>query len=195
MFSFLLVEAIVIFIATVTIVKSFFNNQRRQLLIIISLAVGLFVPYTLVVNDLFNSFDILISITEFLRLPALYALLGPTFTAPVYKGFYLFLLLLIFGAIVYLLIFLLTRIVIYFDELRYQRFSSFAVVHKPWLGIPIGIIKAVLYIYMYLLLLSFLEPLLGIDFASNPFLVIFDNLDTYVEYINNAAQQIRAPFI
>jgi hypothetical protein len=194
MFSFVLVEAIVIFIATVTLVKSFFNNQRRQLLIIISLAVGLFVPYTLVVNDLFNSFDILISITEFLRFPALYALLGPTFTAPIYKGFYLFLLLLVFGAIVYLLIFLLTRIVIYFDELRYQRFSSFAVVHKPWLGIPIGIIKAVLYVYMYLLLLSFLEPLLGIDFAGNQFLVIFDNLDTYVEYIINAAQQIRAPF-
>ena len=65
MFGFILVEAIVIFIGVVTIAKSFFNNQRRQLLAIISLGVGLFVPYTLVVNDLFNSFAIVTSIAEF----------------------------------------------------------------------------------------------------------------------------------
>lgn len=195
MISFLLVEAIALFIGVVAIANSFFNNQRRQLLIIISLAVGLFVPYTLVVNNLFNSFAIVTSLAEFLELTSLYSLLGSTFLDPVYKGFYLFLLLLIFGAIVYLLIFLVTRVVIYLDELRYQRFSSYAVVHKPWIGVPLGIIKGLLYIYIYLLLLSFLEPLIGIDFSQNGLLVFFDRIDTYVEYINNAAQQIRAPFI
>ena len=195
MISFLLVEAIALFIGVVAIANSFFNNQRRQLLVIISLAVGLFVPYTLVVNNLFNSFAIVTSLAEFLELTSLYSLLGTTFLDPVYKGFYLFLLLLIFGAIVYLLIFLVTRVVIYLDELRYQRFSSYAVVHKPWIGVPLGIIKGLLYIYIYLLLLSFLEPLIGIDFSQNGLLVFFDRIDTYVEYINNAAQQIRAPFI
>lgn len=195
MFGFILVEVIVIFIGVVTIAKSFFNNQRRQLLAIISLGVGLFVPYTLVVNDLFNSFAIVTSIAEFVGITSLYRLLGQTFLDPVFKSFYLFSLLIIFGALVYLVIFLLTRIVIYFDELRYQRFSSYAVVHKPWLGIPIGIVKALLYAYMYLLLLSFLEPMLGINFNASPLLMWFDNVDTYVEYINNAAQQIRAPFI
>lgn len=194
MFGLVLVEILIIIIGIVTIANSFFNNQRRQLLIIISLAVGLFVPYTLVVNNLFNSFAILTQITELIQLPQLYSLLGNTFLDPTYKGFYLYLLLLGFGVIVYFLIFLLTRIVIYFDELRYQRFSSYAVVHRPWIGIPIGIIKAVLFIYIYLLLLSFLEPLLGLDFASKPLLIWFDQVDTYVEYINNAAQQIRAPF-
>lgn len=195
MISFLLVEAIALFIGVVAIANSFFNNQRRQLLVIISLAVGLFVPYTLVVNNLFNSFAIVTSLAEFLELTSLYSLLGSTFLDPNYKGFYLFLLLLIFGAIVYLLIFLVTRVVIYLDELRYQRFSSYAVVHKPWIGVPLGIIKGLLYIYIYLLLLSFLEPLIGIDFSQNGLLVFFDRIDTYVEYINNAAQQIRAPFI
>ena len=195
MFGFILVEVIVIFIGVVTIAKSFFNNQRRQLLAIISLGVGLFVPYTLVVNDLFNSFAIVTSIAEFVGITSLYRLLGQTFLDPVFKSFYLFSLLIIFGALVYLVIFLLTRIVIYFDELRYQRFSSYAVVHKPWLGIPIGIVKALLYAYMYLLLLSFLEPMLGINFNASPLLMWFDNVDTYVEYINNAAQQIRVPFI
>ena len=195
MISFLLVEAIALFIGVVAIANSFFNNQRRQLLVIISLAVGLFVPYTLVVNNLFNSFAIVTTLAEFLELTSLYSLLGSIFLDPVYKGFYLFLLLLIFGAIVYLLIFLVTRVVIYLDELRYQRFSSYAVVHKPWIGVPLGIIKGLLYIYIYLLLLSFLEPLIGIDFSQNGLLVFFDRIDTYVEYINNAAQQIRAPFI
>lgn len=195
MFDLVIVEIIAIIIGIITIVNSFFNNQRRQLLIIISLAVGLFVPYTLVVNNLFNSFEILIQVTEFIRLPSLYSLFGNTFLNPVYKGFYLYLLLLIFGVVVYLFIFLLTRIVIYIDELRYQRFSSYAVVHRPWIGVPIGIIKALLFVYIYLLLVSFLEPLMGIDFSTKPFLIWFDQIDTYVEYINNAAQQIRAPFI
>jgi len=194
MIEFVLIEALIILVGTVTIIKSFFSNQRRQLLIILSIAVALLVPYTLVVNDLFNSFDIMIQVSEFVRLPQLYALLGELYTNPEMKGFYLFTLLMVYGLIVFLTIFLLTRIVVYFDEMRYQRFSSYAVVHRAYIGVPLGIIKAGLYIYVYLIALSFIQPALGLDLANNQIMIFFNQIDSYVEYINNAAQQIRAPF-
>ena len=85
MIEFVLIEALIILVGTVTIIKSFFSNQRRQLLIILSIAFALLVPYTLVVNDLFNSFDIMIQVSEFVRLPQLYSLLGELYTNPVMK--------------------------------------------------------------------------------------------------------------
>jgi hypothetical protein len=194
MIEFVLIEALIILVGTVTIIKSFFSNQRRQLLIILSIAFALLVPYTLVVNDLFNSFDIMIQVSEFARLPQLYSLLGELYTNPAMKGFYLFTLLMVYGLLVFLTIFLLTRIVVYFDEIRYQRFSSYAVVHRVYIGVPLGIIKAGLYIYVYLIALSFIQPALGLDLANNQIMIFFNQIDSYVEYINNAAQQIRAPF-
>lgn len=194
MIEFILIEALIVLIGIVTITKSFFNNQRRQLLILLSIAIGLFLPYTLIVNDLFNSFDIMISISEFFRIPQLYALLGYSFTDPIMKGFYLFSLILGYTVFVFLSIFLLTRVVVYLDEIRYQRFSSYAVVHRPYIGVPLGILKAFIYVYVYLIALSFLSPILGLDIASNPIFSYFNQIDSYVEYINNAAQQIRAPF-
>lgn len=195
MIEFVLIEALIVLISVITITKSFFNNQRRQLLVLLSLAIGLFLPYTLIVNDLFNSFDIMIVISEFFYIPQLYSLLGSSFTQPVMKGFYLFSLLITYTVFVFLTIFILTRVVVYLDEIRYQRFSSYAVVHRPYIGVPLGVLKAFLYIYVYFIALSFLAPVLGFDIASNPIFNYFNQIDSYVEYINNAAQQIRAPFI
>jgi hypothetical protein len=195
MIEFVLVDALIVLIGIITISRSFFNNQRRQLLIVLSIAAGLFVPYTLVVNNLFNSFNIVLRLSEFLGFPQAYSLLGSSFTTEAMKGFYLFALLMIYGLLVFLTIFFLTRIIVYLDEIRYQRFSSYAIVHRPYVGVPLGIIKAFLYIYIYLIALSFLAPITGFDLQANSIMVTFNNLDSYVEYINNAAQQIRAPFI
>jgi hypothetical protein len=68
------------------------------------------------------------------------------------------------------------------------------VVHRAYIGVPLGIIKAGLYIYVYLIALSFMQPALGLDLANNQIMIFFNQIDSYVEYINNAAQQIRAPF-
>src|SRR5574344_1912609 len=93
MFDLYIVEGVSIIIFITTLVRSIFTNQKKQFLLLISIALALFGSYTLIINNLFGVYDKLINIVNYIGIDQIYKYFGTAFLSNEMKGFYLFFLL------------------------------------------------------------------------------------------------------
>ncbi len=196
MFDLYIVEGVSIIIFITTLVRSIFTNQKKQFLLLISIALALFGSYTLIINNLFGVYDKLINIVNYIGIDQIYKYFGTAFLSNEMKGFYLFFLLFLFALVIFLIIFIITRIFMIPERMKYRRYSSYAAVRNVYWAAFLGIIKGLLFVYIYLMIIELTLPVTGIDLSNSYLYNFFTSFDIYVDYIRNFANaNIANPFV
>ncbi len=185
MFDILFVEVMVVLILITTILRNIYANQKYQIPYTLALLGSISLTVLLLKFNFFGLFDIL---QKSAIIEDLYKLLGSRFTQIEMNTFYILVLAILIFLACFLVLMLIGQLVMIGVYQKEKQDKTYVVKHNVALTTVLGIVKAVIYVYLYLLVLATILPVTGINLDQSWLMGEFTNRSLVYQALEDFAR-------
>ncbi|MDD2434208.1 MAG: hypothetical protein PHY11_04085 [Bacilli bacterium] len=192
MFDWLLVEGMVILVIVTTIIRNIYSTPKHQIPFTTACVAATVLSYFLVIKNFLGYFDFF---EKYLGLSTIYEKLGPAFLRDGMQGFYVFLMIAITAIVLFIIFYILVRLAFVPSLKKYQQDPEYTLAFAPWMSIAFGIIKAAIFVVLYLVALDLFLPATSMTLSSSWLFKVFTENDVIAKAIMDfATANVGVPF-